>query len=202
MSTDSILALFSFAFAMSISPGPGNFMLLACGANHGFLRTLPTVLGISCGFLSMVFAVGMGLGQLLRANPAALGLLKLVCAAYVLWLAWKIARAGVVRPGEAAAAPVTFGQAALFQLVNPKAWTVALVVTVTFPDPAHYISSLLMTIGLFAVINIPAISVWALSGTALGTLLQDPLKVSVFNVSMAILLTVSMIPAMLGSFPV
>lgn len=62
MTWDMALALMGFAFVMSISPGPGNFLLLASGANFGFARSLPLMLGISGGFLAMVFAIGLGLG--------------------------------------------------------------------------------------------------------------------------------------------
>ncbi len=66
MSTEQALALMGFAFVMSISPGPGNFLLLASGANFGFMKSLPLILGISIGFLSMVLGVGLGLGQVLE----------------------------------------------------------------------------------------------------------------------------------------
>lgn len=58
MSLDMITALIGFAFVMSISPGPSNFILLATGANFGFFRALPIVFGVSFGFLSMVFVMG------------------------------------------------------------------------------------------------------------------------------------------------
>jgi len=44
MTVDSIIALLGFAFVMSISPGPSNFLLLSSGANFGFIKSLPLVL--------------------------------------------------------------------------------------------------------------------------------------------------------------
>ena len=200
MSLESLLALMGFAFVMSISPGPANFLLLASGANFGFLRSLPLVLGISLGFLSMVFCVGLGLGQVLETTPLVYTVLRLVCAAYVLWLAWKIARSRSLGPngGDRMAEPIGFLQAALFQLVNPKAWAVALIVTVSYTDPAHYLASLLLTILLFAVVNLPAISVWAVSGAALGRFIGEGRRLAVFNIVMALLLIGSMAPVLLG----
>jgi len=201
MSLDSALALVGFAFVMSISPGPGNFLLLASGANFGFVRSLPLVLGISLGFLSMVFLVGIGLGQILQQLPAAYTGLKVVCAGYVLWLAWKIARSRPLAPKDdgIARAPIGFVQAALFQLVNPKAWAVALIVTVSYTDPDNYLVSLVLMIALFAAVNLPAISVWAVSGAALQRLLNTPRTLAAFNLVMALLLVGSMAWVLFGS---
>lgn len=199
MSFESVLALIGFAFVMSISPGPGNFLLLASGANFGFTRSLPLVFGISAGFLFMVLGVGLGLGQVLAAFPMIYLGLRVLCTAYVLWLALKIARSRSLGSGEAQqmAAPISFVQASLFQLLNPKAWAVALIVIVTYTSPEEYITSLIVLIVLFAVVNIPSISVWALSGSALRTMLGQGNRIAIFNIAMALLLIASMVPVLL-----
>jgi threonine/homoserine/homoserine lactone efflux protein len=200
MSLDSMLALVGFAFVMSVTPGPSNVLLLASGVNFGFLRSIPLVLGISMGFLTMVLLVGLGLGELLQRLPVAGTVLKVACGAYVLWLAWKIARsAAVTLDRAAAAAPISFLQAALFQLVNPKAWAVALVVTVTYTDPDRYLLSLVALILVFAAVNLPSISVWALFGVALRRAMGDPRLVRIFNLAMALLLAGSMMILLWGS---
>ena len=127
MSLDTMLALIGFAFVMSISPGPGNFLLLASGVNYGYLRSLPLVFGISFGFLTMVFFVGVGLAQVLQSIPAVYTILKIACAGYVFWLARKIARSRSIAPGDCNEMnkPISFIHAALFQLVNRK------------PGPSH-----------------------------------------------------------------
>ena len=201
MSPESLLALMGFAFVMSVSPGPANFLLLASGANFGFLRSLPLVLGISLGFLSMVFCVGLGLGRLLEARPVIYTALRLACAAYVLWLALKIARSRSLGPddGDGMGAPIGFLQAALFQLVNPKAWAVALIVTVSYTDPERYLLSLVVMILFFALVNLPSISLWAVSGAALRRFMGQGRRLAVFNLVMALLLVASMLPVLLGS---
>ncbi len=201
MSLETALALVGFAFVMSISPGPANFLLLASGVNFGFVRSIPLVLGISFGFLTMVFFVGIGLGQVLKNTPGIYTVLKFACAAYVTWLAWKIARSRAVGPeqGEKIEQPISFIQAAVFQLVNPKAWAVALIVTVSYTNPENYLPSLILMIMLFAVINIPAMSVWALSGVALRRILGEGKRIVVFNIAMALLLVVSMAVVLLRS---
>ncbi len=90
MSVDTLLALVLFAFATSITPGPNNMMLFASGVNFGFRRTVPHMLGIGAGFLSLLIGVGMGLGAVLHAYPPAFIALKVAGGLYLLWIAWKI----------------------------------------------------------------------------------------------------------------
>ena len=199
MTADLFLALAGFAFVMSISPGPGNFLLLASGVNFGFARSIPLVLGISLGFLTMVLLVGLGVGQILQRYEGVYVALKFVCAAYVLWLAVKIATSapGEMTREDTAATPISFVQAALFQLVNPKAWAVALIVTVSYTTETDYLFSLLAMIAVFAAINLPAISLWALSGVLLRRIMSNPVQVRVFNVAMGLLLAGSMVPILM-----
>lgn len=200
MTVDMAIGLIGFAFVMSISPGPGNFLLLASGANFGFARSVPLICGISAGFLSMVLAVGLGLGAVLERYLALTLALRLVCGAYVLWLAFKIARSRSLGSGdpERIAAPIGFFQAAAFQLVNPKAWAVALIVTVSYTLPERFLTSLVTMIALFAVVNLPAISVWALFGSGLRQALSKGRRIIVFNIAMALLLVGSMLPVLLS----
>lgn len=197
---ETLLALIGFAFVMSISPGPGNFLLLVSGANFGFPRSIPLVLGISFGFLGMVFAVGLGLGVVLETYPTAGQILRAACAAYVLWLAWKIARSRSLGSGSGTGLekPFTFLQAASLQLLNPKAWTVALIVTVSYLTPKAGIPDLLLLIAVFAAVNIPSISVWALSGHGMRGFLARGNRIAIFNIVMAVLLLASMLPAILS----
>jgi threonine/homoserine/homoserine lactone efflux protein len=126
MSPEILSALLLFAFATSVTPGPNNLMLMASGANYGFRRTVPHMLGISLGHLFMVVVLGLGLAQVFTTWPVAHAMLKVLSVAYMLYLAWRIATAAP--PGEARATgrPFTFLEAAAFQWVNPKAWAMAL----------------------------------------------------------------------------
>ena len=201
MPVETALALMGFAFVTSISPGPSNFLLLSSGATFGFRGSLPLVFGISCGFLAMVAGVGLGLGTLLEAYPVLVTALEIVCGLYVLWLAWKIARSRVVPTGGGpdVGSPIGFVQAATLQLVNPKAWAVALIVTVTYTVPDVYARSLVVLIGVFFVVNVPAISVWALAGASLARALSVGNRIAWFNGAMAALLVASMAWMLFGS---
>ncbi|MEO1909079.1 MAG: LysE family translocator, partial [Paracoccus sp. (in: a-proteobacteria)] len=135
MSFAILTALLGFAFVATVTPGPNNLMLMASGANFGFRRTLPHMLGIVGGVSVMAFLVGAGLMALFDILPALNLVLKVVSVSYLLWLAFKIATAAPVEERDADSRPMTFLQAATFQWVNPKAWAMCLsAITLYAPD--------------------------------------------------------------------
>ena len=195
MTPDLVLALLGFAFVTSVTPGPNNMMLLASGANFGFRRTVPHMLGISLGHAVMVFLVGLGLAGLFRAWPPALVILKAASLAYMLWLAWKIALAAAPGEGRQPARPMTFLQAAAFQWVNPKAWAMALgAVSAYVTTPT--VSAFALVSVLFALVSMPSVAVWAAAGQAVRHWLQTPGRLTAFNVTMAALLLASLWPVL------
>ena len=196
MNHDLLLALTAFAFVSSITPGPNNLMLLASGANFGFRRTLPHMLGIGIGFGVMISLVGMGLVRIFDAFPAAHLVLTVIGTGYLLWLAWKIAHALPPDAARVGAKPFTFLQAALFQWVNPKAWQMALT-AITLYAPDRSTVAILWVALVFALINLPSVSTWTLMGQQMRRVLSNPDRLRAFNWSMAVLLVASLIPAIL-----
>ena len=195
MTHDILLALLAFAFSTSVTPGPNNMMLLASGANFGFRRTLPHMFGISIGHSFMVFLVGLGLAGVFKAEPRLVLMLKLGAVAYMLWLAWKIAHAAPPKEGRAGGKPFTFAQAAAFQWVNPKAWAMALT-AVTVYAPGGDVATTALVAGVFASVNLPSVSVWAAAGQALRRWLAAAGRMRVFNITMAVLLVLSLWPVL------
>ncbi|MGL6208987.1 MAG: LysE family translocator [Paracoccaceae bacterium] len=195
MEHDLFLALIAFAFVTSVTPGPNNMMLLASGANFGFVRSVPHMLGISVGHMVMTLIVGLGLVGVMLAVPATQVALKVVSVAYMLWLAWKLAHAGA--PGEegASARPMSFLQAAAFQWVNPKAWAMSLGAVAAYA-PDQSLGAVAMVAGVFAAVNLPSVSVWTAAGGALRRFLTSPARLAVFNWTMAVLLVVSLVPVL------
>ena len=114
MSPD-LAALFAFALVATFTPGPNNLMLMASGANFGIARTLPHMAGIVAGFALMLFGVGAGLARVFEVWPTLHVVLRAASLGYLVWLAWRIARAGRPDASGAAARPLTFLEAALFQ---------------------------------------------------------------------------------------
>jgi len=195
MSIELLLALCSFAFVSSITPGPNNLMLMASGANFGFRRTVPHMLGVGIGFTVMVLLVGAGLMQVFDRWPVAHDVLKAVSVAYLLWLAWKIARAGEPGQGKSGATPITFLQAAAFQWVNPKAWFMALTaITAYAPDRSLWAVGVVALV--FGAINLPTVSTWTLLGQEIKRVLTNQRRLTLFNWTMAGLLVASLVPVL------
>lgn len=193
MTYDLFLALLGFAFVSSVTPGPNNMMLLASGANFGFRRTVPHMLGITAGCLIMVFLVGLGLAGIFTAWPASLVILKITSVDYMLWLAAKIATAAAPGEGRQTARPMTFLQAAAFQWVNPKAWAMALTaVSVYVPNPSVW--ACMIVAAAFATVNLPSIALWIGAGQTLKLWLTDQTRLRAFNWTMALLLVLSLWP--------
>ena len=195
MMLETLPALALFAFVTSVTPGPNNLMLMASGANFGFRRTVPHMLGVGLGFVLMTFLVGVGLAGLFQTYPLAVTVLEVVSVVYMLWLAWKIAHAAAPRDRQAGGTPMTFLQAAAFQWVNPKAWAMALTaVTVHAPDRSLWAVALVALI--FGAINLPSVSLWTLIGQQLRRVLTNAHRLTIFNWTMAGLLVLSLAPVL------
>jgi threonine/homoserine/homoserine lactone efflux protein len=191
---DTIIPLAIFAFVGSFTPGPNNIMVTASGTAFGFTRTVPHILGISFGFAVMVVAFGLGAGELLRAYPAWHQWLRVAGALYLLYLAWRIARAGDPGAAESARRPLSFLQGALFQWVNPKAWTLALGVVVAFTAPGGSVArQLAVIVAVFSATNIFSLAAWCAFGMAIRRFLSSPRALRATNLAMAALLALSVI---------
>lgn len=194
MTIDLLIALCLFALVSSITPGPNNLMLMTSGVNFGFQRTIPHMLGVAIGFTLMVALVGIGLVQVFDVYPISYDLLKVCSVLYLLFLAYKIANAAAPQSsGKASGKPFTFIQAALFQWVNPKAWTMALTASAVY-SPTHTITASAAVALVFGVVNLPAVSLWALLGTRVRNLLTNKRRLNMFNYTMAFLLVLSLFP--------
>lgn len=195
MTYDLFIALVGFAFVTSITPGPNNLMLMASGANFGFQRSIPHMLGIGLGFTFMVFLVGIGLAQIFDSLPILHSVLKVVSVIYMFWLAWKIANAAPPKKGEAEGTPITFLQAAAFQWVNPKAWAMALT-AVTVYSPSRDIEGAFWVALIFGITNLPSVSSWTVLGQQMRRILTNPKWLTLFNWTMAALLIASLYPVL------
>jgi threonine/homoserine/homoserine lactone efflux protein len=203
MTTELLIALSAFAFVSSITPGPNNLMLMSSGTNFGFRRTIPHLLGVSIGFTAMIVLIGLGIAEAFSAYPVVYEVLKIVSVVYLLYLAWHIATASAPSSDDAAIAtkakPMTFIQAALFQWVNPKAWTMALTAVSVYVPPTNKVAGLIVLALVFGLINLPSVAVWTVMGSQLRQFLSDHRKLRVFNVTAALLLVASLYPLVLDT---
>jgi len=186
-----------FAAATSLTPGPNVIMVTASAANFGFRRAMPQMIGITAGFGLMVVASGLGLAGLVHAEPRLHAVLRYAGAAYLLYLAWRIARSGSGSVAAARARPFGFVEAALFTWVNPKAWVMALGALAAYTtapgDPAMEIAVITAVLAAFCL---GSLVLWAGFGAAIGRFLGDPRVRTGFNWTMAALLVLSLLPVL------
>jgi threonine/homoserine/homoserine lactone efflux protein len=194
MPLDIFIALVVFASAMAFTPGPNNIMLAASGVNFGFVRTVPHMIGVTVGFVALLLACGAGLGLVFAAVPALQIVLKVAGAAYMVWLAFKVATAHRSDDMGAPAQPFTFWQAVAFQWVNPKAMVAALSAIAIYVRPGHGHSDFPVMLAVLAVCTVLSVSTWTGFGVALRRLLRNPLWARLFNAAMALLLVASIVP--------
>jgi threonine/homoserine/homoserine lactone efflux protein len=193
MPLDLLFAFLLFAWVNSITPGPNNIMLLSSGLNFGFRRTIPHLLGICIGFSFMVLAVGLGLGELFKRYTWLYNVLRYLAAAYLFYLAWRIARSGPVEIGDENKKPISFLQAVAFQWVNPKAWMMAIVAITTYASQESYLVHVVIISVLFIFSVAPCGMIWIAFGNWLRSCLNK-VYLRIFNISMAVLLILSLYP--------
>jgi threonine/homoserine/homoserine lactone efflux protein len=183
-------AFLLFAVVAAATPGPSNMILAATGAQVGLLRGLPCLLGVSTGMGLMLFAVLLGLGRLVLAQPAALEALRWAGAAVLLWLSWRIAAAPAGPHGDPASKPVGYLGAAAFQWVNPKSWLVSASAAGTFftTGRAGATTHAAYLAALFVLAALPSGFVWLAFGSGVQRALRTPRRMRAFSVAMGLLL--------------
>ena len=193
----SLLPLIAFAFTASVTPGPNNALVTANAAANGWRATWPHILGNGAGFSLMIVLVGAGLAGVLAAQPLLAAAMRWGAMAWLVWLAFKIATGPV---DAAAGGGMRFGfvKAVLFQWVNPKAWLLALSIAAAWVRPDEAALPQLLVIGaVFFLVTPPSCIPWALLGEGAARLLGPGRRMRVFNIAMAIVLVVSMLPMVL-----
>ena len=149
-------ALALFAFVSTFTPGPNNIMLMTSGANVGFKRTIPHMLGITFGFGAMLILVGIGLMSLFHAYPITHSILKVLSLSYLLYLTYKIATSDKTE-AKHDFRPMSFLGAVAFQWVNPKGWSMALTAITVYTSGGSWLE-LTFIAGIFCLANLPSVT--------------------------------------------
>jgi threonine/homoserine/homoserine lactone efflux protein len=194
MTWNLALALIAFSAITAFTPGPNNTLLMASGMNFGFKRSLPLVLGVCIGFPFMIACVGLGLGKVFDVFPVLYTALKYAGAAYMLWMAWKIANSGPAGEADADAKPLSFVNMALFQWINPKGWIMSVTALAAYTLPDHYYVGVASVVAAFMFMGFTSASTWTLFGSALRHVMNDARYYRWINYALAALLVLSLVP--------
>lgn len=187
------IAFVAFSAVAAGTPGPSNMLLAAVGAREGFRRGLASLLGQATGMGAMLFAITLGLGELLLAHPLALQVLRWGGAAVLCYLAWRIAVTG--HAAATGGAPAGFLGMAAFQWLNPKGWLIGVAAVGAFLD--NRAGSALGQAAVFAILftltALPSCLPWLAFGATLQRFLRTARARRVLNGAMAALLAASTI---------
>lgn len=169
---------------------------MASGVNFGFRQTVPHILGVAVGITIVITLAGFGLGAVLDLLPWLRLVMLFASAAYLLYLAWKIANAAPVSNTDGTGTPLTFLQAPGFQWVNPKVWALGMAAVAIFA-PKFVVSNVIIVALTFAIVGLASNTSWAWFGTVIRRFLSNRRRLRAFNMCAALALVASLIPAFL-----
>ena len=166
-----IISFAAFAFSQVATPGPANMAMLATGARYGFRAALPFVAGVVLGKQLIIWPIGFGLMNLADQVPLLFVLLKYASAAYIIWLAWRVANMRLSVNKDTANAP-GFVAGLWVHPLNPKAWAMIVAGFTNFVDPGTPTLTATAIIALsLMVIQIICHPVWTFFGDRIARLL-------------------------------
>jgi threonine/homoserine/homoserine lactone efflux protein len=190
-----ILAVATFGFVTSVTPGPNNTILFATGVNYGVKKAFPFLFGIMLGLSVILTAIGLGLGAVFIALPAVYQVLKYLGFAYILYLAFSIIRSGY-KPIESNSKLFGLFEATFFQFVNPKVWVVMPSFMASFIPIGASLELTIVLVLVFLTLTFPGALAWAVFGGLLKNFMADSKKRLIFNWIAGLLLVASMVPVL------
>lgn len=197
---ESFYSLILFAVVATATPGGSTTLATASGARFGLRRSLPLLLGIAVGLATLAAAAASGLAALMQSLPVLELALKLAGSSYLLWLAYRIGRAGAPRPGEGEGkAPIGFTAGMLLLLLNPKGWAMAFGAAASFAALASSPMDLALIMGTtFGLAAMLSLTVWCVGGAVLARTLRSERQWQVLNIFLGTMLAASILPIWLG----
>ncbi len=185
----SPIALIVFLIPLAYSPGPGNMFFAANGAALGFRATIPANAGYHAATWLVTVAIGVGLDSGLDQYPRAFAALKIVGAAYVLWIAWKLFRSNAIGTQSGSAAS-SASDGVFLLLLNPKAYVIIALMFTQFLDESaeHRLVTVLLISTIFTANNLISFTIWAVLGDRLVRTFRSERSARRINIALSITL--------------
>ncbi|HHX8329304.1 TPA: LysE family translocator [Vibrio alginolyticus] len=197
MSIETILLFIPVCFALNLTPGPNNLMALSNGKNHGLKMAVAAGVGRLCAFVILISMAASGVAIIVYSIPTVFDTIKLLGAAYIIYLAIKIWRSDVTNKTENhnvndQKLRTMFNQEFWIAASNPKA---ILIFTAFFPQfivQSEAWSTQFFILGImFLILELGAISVYAVIGIYLNTWFDKPTSKELFNRVSAVILSIA-----------
>ncbi|MCQ8880597.1 LysE family transporter [Pseudoalteromonas shioyasakiensis] len=179
--------IFAYAIGIMYTPGPINLLGLSSGLNKQTRSHLGFFIGV--GSAMFILFVLLGYLGLQMINPQFLPYVSLIGCGYILYIAWKVAKAKVQVSDTSADASLSFFDGLFMQLLNPKALVATLpIATIQFPSADIIGAAIVFWSLILAILAFGAPTSYSLAGLVLGKQVSRPDVFNVFNKLMAVLL--------------
>ncbi|MBL4807986.1 MAG: LysE family translocator [Rhodobacteraceae bacterium] len=183
----TLIPLVLFLLPLAYSPGPGNMFFAANGARFGVKSTLRANAGYHVATWLVTMAIGFGFVGAMAQYPQAFSALKTAGAAYVLWLAWKLFRAGPLM-GQEKARPAGFVDGAILLLLNPKAYVIITLMFSQFLTSDGGVAAIILITTVFTLNNLSAFLVWTILGDFLARQFRSASGARILNTVFSVML--------------
>lgn len=159
LSTEIIFTFIAASTLLALAPGPDNIFVLTQSAMHGRKAGLLVTLGLCTGLIAHTIAVALGVAVIFQASALAFTILKLVGAAYLLYLAWGAFRAAATDiNSDSKHKPLSditlYRRGIVMNITNPKVAIFFLAFLPQFTNPsAGSITLQLLALGALFIIS-------------------------------------------------
>ena len=188
-----IFSIALFWFVAAYTPGPNNVVASYSGFNFGITKTVPHILGVTLGFTSLVLFLTIGLINIFKLFPLIQIIIKYLGTLFLLYLAYKIAFSSGSNEIKKEN-PVKFIETFLFQYLNPKGVSVAIIVVSTYVElGSNYVSYATQVVLLAFLFSSTSITLWTFIGKFLRKFATNEKFIKYFNYVMSVLLLLSII---------
>ena len=188
-----ILSISLFWFVTAYTPGPNNVVASYSGFNFGIRKTIPHIFGVTLGFTSLVLFLSIGLINIFKLFPLIQVVIKYLGTLFLIYLAYKIAFSETLDDTKKEN-PVKFIETFLFQYLNPKGVTVAIIVVSTYLELGeNYFNYATQIVSLAFLFSVTSITLWTFIGKFLRKFATNDKFIKSFNYVMSMLLLLSII---------
>ena len=189
----NLVALILFCCAAAFTPGPNNILGSYSGFNFGIKKSVPLILGVVFGYISLLVSLAAGLIVVFKVYPLLQIILKIAGSFFLVYLAYKIAFKNQIQ-NKSIKNPVKFFDTFIFQFVNPKGVIIAIITISTFVEAgSNYFFHTLVVLGVSFFAALTSITSWCLLGKFLRRFATNKKFIQRFNYVMSVLLIVCVI---------
>ena len=189
MSMTIFFSMFTFAFVLSIFPGPVNVLILASSLNYGFKKTFSFISGATIGFTILLIIVSFGFKEFIIGNPFLASMIEIIGALFIMYMGYKIISSNSIDlKADKPSKYLRFHEGFLLQWLNPKAWFACIAGVTLYSNSQE---NLYFFIILYFIVCYACLSFWAIVGDKISIFFNSPLKLKVFNILMGGILIIS-----------